>query len=74
MNTKTFTIVIHQEEDMYVAECLEVGTVDQGATIEAAINNLREATRLYLEECPLTDTGLRLVTMMEVTYGEVSYA
>jgi predicted RNase H-like HicB family nuclease len=48
MKTKTFTVIIHQEEDMYVAECLEVGTVDQGNTIEEAINNLREATKLYL--------------------------
>lgn len=74
MNTKTFTIILHKEEDMYIAECLEVGTVDQGKTIEEAINNLREATRLYLEECPLTDTSPKLVTTMEVTYGEVSYA
>jgi predicted RNase H-like HicB family nuclease len=51
MKTRTFTAVIHKEEDMYVAECLEVGTVDQGATIEEALANLQEATRLYLEEC-----------------------
>jgi predicted RNase H-like HicB family nuclease len=32
---------------MYIAECPEVGTVDQGDTIEPAIAGLREATRLY---------------------------
>lgn len=50
MNSKTFTAVIHEEEDMFVAECPEVGTVSQGATIDEALSNLREATELYLEE------------------------
>ncbi|MEH1926026.1 type II toxin-antitoxin system HicB family antitoxin [Nostoc sp.] len=56
MKTKTLTAIIHKEEDMYVAECPEVGTVDQGETIEEALANLKEATRLYLEECPFLDT------------------
>jgi hypothetical protein len=30
---QTFTAVIHKEEDMYVAECPEVGTVSQGASM-----------------------------------------
>ena len=46
MATKTFTAVIHLEEDIYVAECPEVGTVSQGETIESAIANLKEATQL----------------------------
>jgi predicted RNase H-like HicB family nuclease len=45
-----FTAILHEEEDMYVAECPEVGTVSQGKAIEEAIDNLREATELYLEE------------------------
>jgi predicted RNase H-like HicB family nuclease len=70
MKTKTFTAIIHKEEDMYVAECPEVGTVDQGETIEEALVNLKEATRLYLEECPLPDTvtSLRFITSIEVSY------
>lgn len=47
---KTFTAVLHREEDMYVAECPEVGTVSQGETIDEAVNNLKEATELYLDE------------------------
>ena len=43
---------MYRDEDMYIAECPEVGTVDQGETIEEAIAGLREATRLYLEEFP----------------------
>ena len=32
MTTQTFTAVVHQEDDLYVAECPEVGTVSQGRT------------------------------------------
>jgi predicted RNase H-like HicB family nuclease len=47
-----YTAIIHREEEWYVAECPEVGTASQGETIEAAIENLREATALYLAEFP----------------------
>lgn len=50
---QTFTAVIHREEDLFVAECPEVGTASQGATIEEALVNLKEATQLYLEELPI---------------------
>lgn len=74
MVTKNFTVLLYKEDDMYVAECVEIGTVDQGETIEEAINNLREATRLYLEECPSVEVTPRLVTTMEVSYEETIYA
>lgn len=70
MTTKTLTVIVHKEEDMYIAECPEVGTIDQGATPEEALANLKEATRLYLEEFPLPeDMAPRLVTSIEVTYA-----
>lgn len=47
---KTYTAILHKEEDMFVAECPEIGTVSQGETIEKAILNLKEATEVYLEE------------------------
>ena len=47
---QTFTAVLHKEEEMYVAECPEIGTVSQGNTIDEAVSNLKEATELYLEE------------------------
>lgn len=53
MKTQSFTAIVYKEEDLYIAECPEVGTVDQGETIEQAIANLQEATRLYLEEFSL---------------------
>ena len=45
---KTFTAVLCMEENMYIAQCPEVGTVSQ----EEAVANLREATELYLGEAP----------------------
>jgi predicted RNase H-like HicB family nuclease len=61
-----FTAVLHKEEDMYVAECPEVGTASQGGTIEVAINNLKEATELYLDEFPLKEVRKTLMTTFEV--------
>ena len=45
--TKTYTAVLHKEEQWYVAECPEIGTASQGETIEEAVANLQEATSLY---------------------------
>jgi len=65
MVKQVFSAVIHQEEDLYVAECPEVGTVSQGHTIEEAISNLREATELYLEEFPVCKVSKPLMTTFE---------
>jgi predicted RNase H-like HicB family nuclease len=53
MDRMGFTAVIHKEIALHVAECPEVGTVSQGYAIDEAIDNLREATALYLEAFPL---------------------
>jgi len=52
MTRQILTAILHKEEDLYVAECPEVGTVSQGYTVEEAVANLKEATELYLEEFP----------------------
>ncbi len=57
MKVHSFTAIVYKEDDMYIAECPEVGTVDQGETIEQAIAVLKEATRLHLEEFPLPETS-----------------
>jgi predicted RNase H-like HicB family nuclease len=53
MSERTLTAVLYKEDDLFVAECPEVGTVSQGYTLEEAVANLREATELYLEEFPV---------------------
>jgi predicted RNase H-like HicB family nuclease len=40
--------------------------VSQGYTLEEAVENLKEATELYLEEFPLLEVGRSLVTTFEV--------
>ncbi|MGB5769013.1 MAG: type II toxin-antitoxin system HicB family antitoxin [Crocosphaera sp.] len=64
--TKTFTAIVYWEEDVYVAECPDIGTASQGDTIEEALANLKEATELYLEEFPLPKNSPRLLTTFEV--------
>jgi predicted RNase H-like HicB family nuclease len=61
-----FTAILHKEEDIYIAECPEVGTVSQGKTIEEAISNLKEATELYLDEFPLKEERKTLMATFEV--------
>ena len=61
----TFTAVIHREDGIYVAECPEAGSVSQGATIEEALANLREATELYLEETDYVPQYRALITTFE---------
>ncbi len=64
--TNIFTAVVHKEENLYVAECSEVGTASQGETIEEAVSNLKEATELYLEEFPIKQTFRPFLTTFEV--------
>jgi predicted RNase H-like HicB family nuclease len=67
MTTKTLTAVLHKEDDMYVAECPEVGTVSQGYSLEEALENLKEATELYLEEFPIPKIDKVLMTTFEAS-------
>lgn len=69
MKNRIFTVILYKEDNMYIAECPEVGTVDQGETIEQAIAGLKEATRLYLEEFSLPETSPRFVTSIEISYA-----
>lgn len=62
----TFTAVIQKEEDMYVATCPEIGTTSQGGTIEEALENLKEATELYLEEFPIGNKKHPILATFEV--------
>jgi len=67
MTRQVLTAVLHKEEDLYVAECPEVGTVSQGGTVEEAVANLKEATELYLEEFPLPEITRPLLTTPEAS-------
>lgn len=62
---QVFTAILHQEDQWWVANCPEVGTVSQGQTIDEAVANLKEATELYLEEFPRPRSGKPLMTTFE---------
>ena len=47
---RTLTAALHQEEDWFIAQCLEVDVASQGHTIDEALANLAEAVELYLED------------------------
>ena len=47
-------VIVWREEDMYVAREVATGVTSQGKTVEEAIENLREALELYMEEVPET--------------------
>ena len=66
MEKQSFSAVITKEEDMFIAESPEVGTVSQGKTIEEAVTNLKEATELYLEEFPLKRKSNPIMTVFEI--------
>jgi predicted RNase H-like HicB family nuclease len=53
-------------EGGYTAFNPETGTTTQGETVDEALNNLREATELYLEEFPAPVRGSALMTSFEV--------
>lgn len=65
--SNVFTAAVHQEEDWYVAQCLEVDVASQGETVAEALANLAEAVSLYLEEAhDAHPTATPLVTSFQV--------
>ena len=51
-------VLIPDEEGGFVAYNPETGTTTQGESVPDAIDNLREATELYLEEFPPPHSSL----------------
>lgn len=44
---KDLSAVVWQEEDWFIAQCLEVDVASQGKTREEALENLRDALQLH---------------------------
>ena len=59
-------VLMHADEGGFVALNPETGTTTQGETVDEAVDNLREATALYLEEFGLTPHEAPLVTTFTV--------
>jgi predicted RNase H-like HicB family nuclease len=67
---KKFTAVINEVEGQFMAKCPEVGTESQGPTVDAALDNLREATEIYLSVFPLKSMGEPIFKTFEAEVKE----
>ena len=45
-----YNVIIQKEENWYVAKCIDNNVASQGKTIEEAMENLKEALELYMQE------------------------
>jgi predicted RNase H-like HicB family nuclease len=68
---KRLTAIIYpaQSEGWLVAFNPETGTTSQGQTVEQALQNLKVATELYLEEHELPERAPAFLTTFEVVGG-----
>ncbi|PMB74581.1 type II toxin-antitoxin system HicB family antitoxin [Candidatus Bathyarchaeota archaeon] len=72
----TFSSVVWKEGDMYVSWCPDLDIASQGKTVEEALNNLKEAIELYLEDedaqIPSEKSSLILATVSVETHAKTS--
>ncbi len=73
MDQWRFTAVLEREGDMYVALCPQLDVVSQGATLEEARDNLREAVMLFLEAASPEEIRERYRSEVFVTRFEVAH-
>jgi predicted RNase H-like HicB family nuclease len=66
------TIIIKQEEEWFVASCLENNIASQGKTIDKAIENLKEAITLFYEDENETDLILPKNDQIYITTLEMA--
>ncbi len=45
-----FTVFIEKEDNIFISKNLELWIFSQGNTYEESLSNLKEATKLYLED------------------------
>jgi predicted RNase H-like HicB family nuclease len=71
MASERFTAILEKEGDQYVALCPELDIASQGATVEEAMANLKEAVELFLECADNEEIKQRLHTDLFITQFEV---
>ena len=70
MAGQSYTAILEKEGDMYVSLCPELDVASQGATVEEATANLKEAVELFLECADPEEIKRRLHTEVFVTRFE----
>lgn len=69
---QNFTAIIEKEDDTYVALCPELDVASQGATVEEAKDNLKEAIELFLEHASKNEIELRLKKDLFITNMQIA--
>lgn len=64
----TIKAVLRLGEKYYVAECVEIPVVTQGATLDEAVSNLQEAVALHLEGEDLSELYLAPNPSLIITF------
>ncbi len=59
-----FAVSVWKEEELFVAQCLEVDVASQGESEQEALANLREAVQLHFE--PPRSSAMQEVKVIEV--------
>lgn len=73
MATSSCTAIVEKEGNLYVALCPELDVASQGATVEEATANLKEAVELFLECADSEEIKRRLHTQVFVTRFEAAH-
>ncbi len=74
MKSMQLTAVLEREDDGFVALCPELDVASQGATVEEAKANLKEAVELFLETAPAEELKRRYHPEVFITHFEAAYA
>jgi len=65
-NKLTFTASVWREGKFFVAKCVELGVASQGFSREEALDNLREAVGLYLEDEDINEFAVPEIVKLEI--------
>ncbi len=65
-----FTAIVEQEGGAFVALCPELDIASQGATVEEATDNLKEAVEVFLSAADDSEIASRLKNRVFVTHFE----
>jgi len=75
MQSLIHAFIRHGVDGYYVAECVELPVVTQGATLDEAVCNLHEAVTLHLEDEDISEMGLQKPIHVQIIYElELSHA
>jgi predicted RNase H-like HicB family nuclease len=66
------TVIIQHEENWFVATCLENNIASQGKTIDEAVENLKEAIVLYLDDETQNDVSEEIYSPVYMTTLEMA--